>query len=150
MQLALEFNLRKVPWHYFCTLTFRSVPSLPRAKSALFSYLRRVSKFERCHFSALNWAARFELGEAGKRLHLHVLLKFPKHPSSTADFMARVWQRQLGYGIAQVRWYDAGRAGVSYILKGTGTLAGGNAHETTKFRDDVILSYGLETLLGSA
>jgi len=144
---AVAHNLRTVAWTYFCTLTFRvnPPPSNNAATKAWFAFIRRLAQYSRCSAHSLTWALRREAGEVGGRLHLHGLVRIPGgSPIATPDFVARIWSRQLRFGISEVRYFDPSLDGVGYVLKG-GSVQGANQYEGGKFDQAVTLSTRWDT-----
>jgi len=123
-----------VEWTYFCTLTFEFVPPLSRQRSAALAFVRRLGLASKCSPKALTWALRFESGERGAREHLHMLVRVPNTARlSDPGFVARIWSRQLAFGISNVRYFNPSLGGVDYVLKGIGSYAGGNQYEMQKY-----------------
>lgn len=140
MDSAFAFVLRRQAWDYFATLTFKS-SRLHWSKSAspVFAWLRMLAECKRLHFRSVFWVWRFELGELNGRPHFHVLVAgIPDERMSASDcgFFKRVWENQLGVGIADVRPWD-GRDAAGYLVKGfssvDGERIGGNGYESGKF-----------------
>jgi len=133
------FALGKLPWQFFCTLTFRN-QVLRRSSGAiqrkiLFAFVREVAHFGGIHFHCLLWCCRLESGEVGGNLHHHVLVGgLPKSIVGTwgcLQMMNIACNR--GYGITRVRVYNPDLDGVGYVLKNVGRGHEGNVYELTKF-----------------
>jgi len=126
--------LRAAPWEIFGTLTWRGEP--PRIETALaigIGYLEGVRA--RLRYAPREWFyfLRAERGEAGGRVHLHVLLHV--RPVDIAWFCPgrgllpaahRIWGRGR---TEHRRLHDLGAAAVPYMLKDT---SGGDQYEISK------------------
>jgi hypothetical protein len=151
----LAYHASLQPWQFFITLTYGhdgiggAVPPAPIRKKMLFAFLRRVGlghyqtkdgqRDHRVNWHNLLWLAREEQGERGGRHHFHILLAglpAQRHNATEAYVQCKIW-RECGGGIADVRMYDTGLDGVSYVLKGLEQWSheGANAYELGKFVD---------------
>jgi hypothetical protein len=133
-------SLSQVGWQFFCTLTFKSEKLSDRVRAAMFfQWVRTQGLNSGVHFSKLLWCLRRELGEATKRLHLHVTIAgLPSHYRNRMTCMAMMatWEK-CGGGMARVRVYDQSLDGLDYFLKvGSGLSCAFDAmdyHELSKF-----------------
>ncbi len=73
------YNLNRIRWDFFGTLTFAKVPPLYVRKACICEYLRRVAKAFRLKDWkwGLFYAVRHEYGEMTNRAHFHFLLTIP-------------------------------------------------------------------------
>lgn len=122
----ISFNLAKIEWDYFGTLTFRKVPDRAIRKKCIFHYLRLVSRA----YGSNNWkwhtkwAVRHEFGEMCGRPHFHFLLKVPddevwNNKTAATKFLEYLWEKDVAgsCGYADVRHYDPNQSGAEYIMK---------------------------------
>lgn len=126
--------LRAVPWEIFGTLTWRGEP--PRVETALAIGIRFLEGVRRkLRYPDREWFffLRGERGEAGGRVHLHVLVHV--RPVDIAWFcpgpgLLPAVHRMWGRGRTQHRrLHDLGAAAVPYMLKDT---SGGDQYEIGK------------------
>ena len=70
----------RVPWQFFCTLTwanmrsFKRPPSPRRQVCAAFAFFREAAHVAGVHFKKSMWCLRYETGEMTGRDHYHCLL----------------------------------------------------------------------------
>ena len=135
------YNLNRIRWDFFGTLTFAKVPPLYVRKACICEYLRRVAKAFRLKDWkwGLFYAVRHEYGEMTNRAHFHFLLTIP-HLSpnihSARHRLKSIWQDgdKGCVGFADIRLYDPHRSGAEYMMKGSDwSLAKANAYELAKF-----------------
>jgi len=139
-----SYQLERLPWQLFGTLTFTSerLPEAARIKM-WFALARQSSSAFRVYFPSAIWCLRQELGEATGRKHFHYLfggLPQSAITQSTCFAQMAMWER-LGGGMARVRVYDGAQNGVSYIAKCLGSEAK-DSYEFSKFASssDLMLS----------
>jgi len=156
---GIAYNASLHPWAFFVTLTYaskdksgnpRKVPNLRERRAMLFAFLREASKgrkrnkhgtrIESVPFPCLLWLAREERGELGGRYHFHILLSgLPSTRTNRTECFAlkSIWTG-LGGGFADVRLFDTGLPGVSYVMKGLAewSKVHANAYELSKFTED--------------
>ncbi len=150
----------RVPWQFFCSLTYESnlvgETEDERTKwirrRMLFQWVRKVERTFGIPKGKLVFLPREERGEKRGRFHWHVLLCGLYHvpgrgvvpsPNLTTDCfkLMSLWE-QCGNaaGMARVREYDTQLSGVAYVLKGLGFVnwdtEGANAYEVAKFNED--------------
>lgn len=139
---STAYNLNKVEWQFFTTLTFERVPPLRVRKACVLEFVRRVAKFYKLknYQWDLKWVIRHETGEKFGRPHFHLLIELPEVPSnmtSAAYTLKHIWEVEVAKGkqccgFADVRPWDRSRNGVEYLVKDTG-WDGANAYELSKF-----------------
>jgi len=135
MESPDAYNLARIDWQFFGTLTFASarIPEKTRL-SMWFALARKQAKNFRLHFPALLWCLRQEEGESTGRRHFHYLLGgLPEKAVSMATCFAQMadWEK-LGGGMARVRLFDPALSGVGYVTKCLG-MSGADAYESSKF-----------------
>lgn len=155
---AVSFNLAKIDWDFFGTLTFRKVPNRALRKKCIFHYLRSVARAygSRDWKWDLQWAVRHEFGEMTHRPHFHFLLKMKtdhtwSNATAAAHHLEWIWQEEVAgsAGFADVRTYDPSLSGAEYIMKadqGWFTSAA-NQYEMTKFYFENMSELDLPLLL---
>jgi hypothetical protein len=143
---SYAYNLARVRWDMFGTLTFRSVPSPKRAFGRAWALMHYAAELCERPYSELLIVFRAELGEMMGRFHLHCLLggTYTRNEITLAHQLEHHWFGLFGQGaIAKCRAYDHKLAGVAYVTKclTQGTL-GANEYELRKFNlaDTVTLS----------
>jgi len=161
---AFSFNLAKIDWDFFGTLTFRRVPNRGLRKKMIFHYLRLIS---RAHGSndwkwKIRWAVRHEFGELNGRAHFHFLLRVPKEHDwknnniAHRKYLEHLWEEGICpkdgtscSGFADVRNYDPSKAGAEYIMKADQGwfTSGANSYELRKFYFENMSSLDLPLLL---
>lgn len=140
----ISFNLNKIEWNYFGTLTFSKIPPRALQKKCIFHYLRLVSQaFGSKNWKwSIKWAVRHELGEMNGRPHFHFLLNVKdddvwRNPTAACKMLEGIWEVEIAgsCGFAQVRTYDATKSGVEYIMKADQGwfTASANRYEIQKF-----------------
>lgn len=128
-------HLHRIPWDWFCTLTFPDVvegkelffnmrracgnaPSERVQISAGVAFLRRVCSWQHLHFKRLLWTMRYEEGESTGRGHLHCLVGGVAFSSVGSRMAIREWWKNLTNAEkVDVRPYNKRLAGVDYTLK---------------------------------
>lgn len=143
--------LNDIKWDFFCTFTLSREVSSVFLTKMFFAEMRRLAANVGVHFSRLQWALRFELGEINGRLHCHALIA--GLPSSwvqvaTCFSVMRSWEKQRNGGMARVRVFNSALAGADYVLDGVDEaygFNGGNWYELGKLggRCSVMLSMSL-------
>ena len=111
------FQLRKMLWQLFVTLTFRAILNQCRNTALVFAWLRDVAHWNQIHFRRVIWVARFEL-TVGGRPHFHLCVAGLPEDHATARSCreyAVMWHQRAGF--ADVQLYDSARDGVGYVLK---------------------------------
>ncbi len=137
METPEAYQIARIPWQLFGTLTFKSERLPERVRLTMwFAFLRLVGKRLGVKFPRLLWCLRQEAGEIGGRRHFHCLLAgLPRTalcPSLNFELMA-AWQK-LGGGWARVSLYRHDLDGVGYALKGLGYASEAEQHyEMQKF-----------------
>ena len=147
MEAPEAYQLHRIGWQLFGTLTFKSERLPQRVRASMwFALLRKIGKRLEVKFPRLLWCLRQEQGEISGRRHFHFLIAgLPQAalcPSLNFEIMS-LWQ-VLGGGWARDAMYRHDLDGVSYMLKGLGyaSLAEQN-YEMKKFASqhcDLILS----------
>lgn len=154
----ISFNLNKIEWDFFGTLTFRRVPDRGIRKKMIFHYLRRISA---SHGSRnwkwhIKWAVRHEFGEEYGRPHFHFLLKVPlehdwSNETAHCKFLEHLWEKEVAgsAGFADVRSYNPSQSGAEYIMKADQGwfTSGANSYEINKFYFEHMSSLDLPLLL---
>jgi len=134
-----------VPWDIFGTLTVREECSRRLLVVRALQWLRWVAHVTGRKFRDLAYCIRVERGEAGNRLHLHVLIRVSA--SSVSYFIVpKGWICQAhvkwGYGRTMFRRVYESDPVVAYVLKET---AGADSYELGKTEKgpDLVVSKGL-------
>lgn len=167
------YNLTRIPWQFFGTLTFRSerLPEQVR-RNMWFSYARKTCDDLGVHFLRSLWCLRQENGELTGRRHFHYLLGgFPKSAITiqTCMVLKSHWQKLLvsdgkgrlnpawnvGGGWAEVRVFNRSLNGVGYVSKclsgqAFGASLGADLYEMSKFgleSAELVLSKGASAKL---
>jgi hypothetical protein len=144
---GLAYNLGRIDWDLFGTLTFRSVPSIKRAHCRAFAFLRQTAVRVRRPFPELLWVLRSELGETNGRFHFHFLLggSQTRNVITLSHQLEHSWGGRVGRNsIAKIRPYDRSRSGAAYVTKClTEGTSGANGYELSKFNlaDQATVSY---------
>ncbi|MBL9144006.1 MAG: hypothetical protein JNM99_10035 [Verrucomicrobiaceae bacterium] len=156
---GIAFHASLHRWAFFVTLTFASkdesgnalnVPGFIERRKMLFAFLREAAngrkknkagkRIESLPFARLLWLVREERGEQKGRYHFHILLDGlpPTRINKTECFALKAVWRGVGGGFADVRLYDTGLPGVSYVMKGLEqwSRVNANAYEMRKFTED--------------
>ncbi len=137
MQTPEAYQIGRIGWQLFGTLTFKSERLPERVRLAMwFAYARQTGKRLGVKFHRLLWCLRQEQGEIGGRRHFHYLMAELPHeqlcPALNFELMA-LWQ-SLGGGWARVARYRNDLDGVGYVLKGLGYASEAEQHyEMRKF-----------------
>lgn len=123
METPEAFQIARVPWQLFGTLTFKSERLPERVRLAMwFAFVRTTGKRLKVKFPHLLWCLRQEEGEIGGRRHFHCLMAgLPRKqlcPALNFELMDQ-WQK-LGGGWARVVRYRNELDGVGYVLKSRG------------------------------
>ena len=154
----ISFNLARIDWDYFGTLTFKRVPDRAIRKKCIFHFLRLVSRAYgsnnwKWH---VQWAVRHEYGDMCGRPHFHFLLKVPddkvwNNKKSAVKFLETIWEAEVAgsCGFADVRSYDPTQSGAEYIMKADQGwfTSGANRYEMQKFYFEHMSSLDLPLLL---
>lgn len=129
------YQLGRVEWQFFGTLTWKSERLPERVRvSMFFALLRRLAGWHRVHFRFVVWALRLEKGEISGRNHFHFLMtSLPAFAvcEATAFAMMAQWEA-LGGGMARIRIFDRQLNGADYITKCIG-IDGADSYESSKF-----------------
>jgi hypothetical protein len=143
-------SLARVPWDYFCGLTFAgTVPRQSIAYGLAFRWLQEVAKVCGVPYKRLLIALRGEFGELKGRFHFHCLLG----GTSTRNYhtlqhqLEWLWKIQTGGARVDVRQYDRSLPGADYVAK----CLGANAYELNKFNlaDSLTLSASVYRLIAA-
>jgi hypothetical protein len=154
----VAFNASLHAWEFFVTLTYESrdkhgnllnVPNELERRKMLFAFLREVAKgnkrnkegtrIESVTLRHLLFLAREERGEVRGRYHWHILIS--GLPSSRINVTeCHVWKhiwKGLRGGHSDVRLFETGLSGVSYVMKGLDewSRVNANAYELSKFSE---------------
>ena len=155
MEDPYVYQLSRIKWQFFGTLTFTSGRLLERVRlSMYFAMMRKVCKQFRIHFKRSNWCLRLEQGEMLGRWHFHFLLTgLPGQTvtMSTCFFIMNTWGKAKG-GHARVRLFDPSLSGVGYTVKCLGLNDPADVYESAKFghqASQLMLSDGLQEVLKS-
>jgi hypothetical protein len=148
------YNLAKIKWQFFGTLTFKSERLPERVRLQMwFALLRRVAARFRVHFPRLPWCLRQERGEITARRHFHFLLTgLPRKTAckATCFLLMSEWEKLKG-GMARVTLFDHRLDGVGYVAKCLGEQPnGGDVYESAKFGNaycELMLSDGAQKVL---
>lgn len=138
MEDALTYQIQRVRWQYFATLTWRSVPPRAAQRKRIMSWLRWFERKGRSVNRCL-WLVRFEAGELTGRDHVHILIggNAPSTVNLGMCFTANKKWESLGGGIARVRMYSRLLRAAQYTLKGLQradySVTEANKYEVTKF-----------------
>ncbi len=138
MSEGLVFHMQRESWQFFGSMTYRSEKQMAERvrRDMQVRLLRRLAELGQCHWKAMPWVIREELGEATGRLHWHFLLGGLQPwavRDSTCLFAMGFWEG-LGGGMARIRTYSTGLSAVEYICKGLDSGGGGaNRYELGKF-----------------
>jgi hypothetical protein len=144
MKNPVSFNLNKIDWNFFGTLTFRKIPPRELQKKCIFHYLRLVAQaFGSNNWKwDIQWAVRHELGEMTGRPHFHYLLKVKddevwNNPTAACKMLEALWEVEIAgsCGFADVRKYDSTKSAAEYIMKADQGwfTASANRYEIQKF-----------------
>ena len=146
------YQLTRIRWQIFGTLTFRSerLPETTRHRM-WFAHARQTCENFGCYFPSALWCLRQERGEATGRRHFHYLFGgLPENAITEGTCFAQMaeWER-LGGGMARVRVYNHALNGVGYLTKCLSGLAA-DQYELSKFgldTSEIRLSKGGEARL---
>lgn len=151
MEQADVYNLTRIRWQVFGTLTFRS-ERLPNKihQQMWFAHCRKTCQNFGLYFPKALWCLRQERGEATGRRHFHYLFGgLPEKAVTESTCFAQMaeWER-LGGGMARVRIFNRALNGVGYVTKCLGV--GADLYELNKFgweTSDIRLSSGAQAML---
>lgn len=153
----LDVIIRFGRWQYFVTLTHRRQADGSNIVSKVpMSFLRACASALGVRYPSLVWTLRREVGEVRGRGHYHALLAAEGSgalkPSIGRCFhLRRLWEKEFVGGFADVRIYQQGRHGASYVLDclGYSEQSGANRYESQKFASgmDCILSDSLSRFM---
>lgn len=125
MESPDAWNLRNWCPQIGATLTFRGrILPTDFTTKRLRAVLREVGKKCSVSIDSLLWFLVPEIGKAGEREHLHLLLAgIPPHHvnETTCKFIVAKWRRKGG-GFADVHLYDPARGEVGYVTKSSDAL----------------------------
>lgn len=156
-QLPMEtpdvYQLTRIRWQIFGTLTFRSERLPEKVRCEMwFSHVRQTCKNFGLYFPKALWCLRQERGEATGRRHFHYLFAgLPEKAVTESTCFAQMaqWER-LGGGMARVRVYNRSLNGVGYLTKCLGKSVGADQYEMNKFGLDsaeTTLAKGAQAML---
>lgn len=152
MEAPDVYNLTRINWQVFGTLTFRS-ESLPNKvhQAMWFAHCRLTCASFGLYFPNALWCLRQERGEATGRRHFHYLFGgLPEKAVTESTCFAQMaqWER-LGGGMARVRVFNHALNGVSYVTKCLSGV-GADLYELNKFgwdKSEIRLSSGASAML---
>lgn len=130
------YQLARIDWQFFGTLTFRAAEVPERIRVSMwFAFVRKIAANFGCHFHTLLWCLRQESGEINGRRHFHYLLGgLPEKAVTKSSCFAQMaqWENLRG-GMARVRLFDRSLNGIDYIAKDCLGMSGADLYESAKF-----------------
>jgi hypothetical protein len=134
MSEPFSIALSRVDWSVFSTLTFRREVSVARAMDRAKSWLKWCAHVNGQRFEDFKFVVRVELGELGKRVHLHTLIAVNRTCLKLwlmSGGKVPVAHRKWALGLSKHRLVaSSADPVVSYMLKDLDV--GGDAYELAK------------------